>query len=858
MTGPIEHGGNLRELAARSGRQPSELIDFSANINPLGFPEWLRPLISSHVEDIAHYPDPQAVDLTEVIAAADGVSAQQVVVANGASEILHLLPEVLKPDRVVLPVPCYSEYIRSARRAGLKLELFKLSPDDHFLLDPRRLKAILRAGDLVILGQPNNPTGRLVDADQLRELIQGCPDVRFVIDESFIDLSDSPLSLRHQRPANVMIVQSLTKIWAIPGLRLGYLIADESIVDLVRRAIPDWSVNSLAQAVGIRAMKDADFRDRSRRFVAQQRQKLFKHLASLPGIDPFPSDANFVLARVDHPALTGSQLTAALLDHAVALRDCSNFAALGADFVRIAVRDDQAQGLLIDRLRQILGPHKPAGREKRTPAIMFQGTGSNAGKSVLTAALCRILHQDGIDVAPFKAQNMSLNSCVTFQGGEMGRAQVLQAQACRLDPDVRMNPVLLKPNSETGSQVILRGKVMETLEFCDYLERRDMLFREVCGSYDSLAAEHQVMILEGAGSPAEINLKERDIVNMNMARHAAARVLLVGDIDRGGVFASFVGTMELLNEWERSLVDGFVINRFRGDVNLLGDALTRTSLHTRRPFYGTVPFLPDLGLPEEDAVDFKEGLLETRKGAEAVLDIALIDLPHISNFTDADALRIEPDVHLRRVTRVADLGDPDALILPGSKNVINDLNYIKSSGFDVAIKQLAESGATEIVGVCGGYQLLGLEIADPHGIESLASHCRGLGLLPMRTLLKPLKTTTRCKARHLLSGETLSGYEIHHGASGGEQLQPLIEREDGALIGSFSGERDWIWGTYLHGVFDADGFRRWFLDRLRQRKGMERLGEIQVSYNLEPALDRLAEHVRRSLDMDRIYRILNL
>jgi cobyric acid synthase CobQ len=440
----------------------------------------------------------------------------------------------------------------------------------------------------------------------------------------------------------------------------------------------------------------------------------------------------------------------------------------------------------------------------------------------------------------------------------MGRAQVLQAQACRLDPDVRMNPVLLKPSSATGSQVILCGRVFETMDFRDYAARREALFGKVRDCYDSLAAEHQVMVLEGAGSPAEINLKKRDIVNMNMARYAEAGVLLVGDIDRGGVFASFVGSMELLNEWERGLVRGFVINRFRGDATLLEDALVTTSRHTGRPFFGTVPFLPELGLPEEDSVDFKDGLLETAKNDGEVLDIALIDLPHVSNFTDLDALRIEPDAHVRKVTRVAELGRPDAVILPGSKNVINDLAYLRQTGLAAAVAGLADSGATEIVGICGGYQLLGGEIDDPHGIESDGCARAGLGLLPMATVLQPGKTTTRCRAVHLLSGEPLHGYEIHHGTSHGERLRTLVAREDGERIGGYGAGREWVWGTYLHGLFDADGFRRWFLDRLRVRRGWQPLGAIQASYDLEPALDRLADHVRESLDMDHVYRVLGL
>lgn len=857
MSSTCKHGGNLRQIAETSGLSRAELVDFSANINPLGFPEWLRPLISSQLSELMHYPDPDAIELTQAVAAANEISASQVLVANGASELLHLLPQAIAPNRVVLPVPSYVDYAASARKAGLAVELFPLSAENGFKLCPQHLADVLIPGDMVIIGQPNNPTGIVSDRQELMTLAQKHPDVQFVIDESFIDFAGLEHSLRQQRPANVVIVQSLTKSWAIPGLRLGYMLAEEALVTSVRQKIPEWSVNSLAQAVGTRAMADKDFLSQARAFVAEQRSKLEQNLATIPGINPFHSDTNFVLARLDLPGLNGSQLVEKLMSQGVILRDCSNFSNLGPDYVRIAVRGDEEQELLLNALRQVVGDRQTMKSAGKTPALMFQGTGSNAGKSVLTAALCRILHQDGLSVAPFKAQNMSLNSCVTFQGGEMGRAQVLQAQASRLDPDVRMNPVLLKPSSETGSQVILCGKVYETMDFRDYAGRREALFGKVQECYDSLASEHQVMVLEGAGSPAEINLKKRDIVNMNMARYANAGVMLVGDIDRGGVFASFVGSMELLNEWERDLVKGFVINRFRGDATLLKDALDMTSLHTGKPFFGTVPYLRELGLPEEDSVDFKDGLLETEKGDGDVLDIALIDLPHVSNFTDLDALRIEPDVHVRKVTRVDDLGQPDAIVLPGSKNVINDLAYLQQSGFDMAITQMAQSGQTEIVGICGGYQLLGTAINDPHGIESSGCDCTGLGLLPMQTVLQPGKTTTHCKATHLMSGEALYGYEIHHGTSHGESLQPLVRREDGELIGSYVGDRDWIWGTYLHGVFDADGFRRWFLNRLRLRKGWPE-SIVQTCYDLEPALDRLADHVRASMNMDRIYQVLGL
>ena len=853
-----KHGGNLRRASELSGLPPEQLVDFSASINPLGFPDWLRPLISSQLSHLVHYPDPDAEELRAAIAVAHKMSPTEVIVGNGASELLYLLPRVLAAKRLLVPVPSYGDYVALAQSAGLDIDELRLSPTDDFQLDLQQLAKQITAEHLIILGHPNNPTGKLCDADALKQVINDFPNNYFIVDESFIDFVDPSFSLRWQRPDNLIIIQSMTKVWAIPGLRLGYALADVKIIAAMNHLRPDWLVNTLACAVGVRAFQDESFLSRTRTYVSARRQELFDAIEGVAGLTPITGDANFLLVRNDNTHVSVQQIANNLLKNGIIIRTCKSFSGLGDNYFRLAVRTSEEQQRLITELKKCLKQASAKSLQQKTPAIMFQGTGSNAGKSILTAALCRILYQDGVDVAPFKAQNMSLNSGITFQGGEIGRAQLLQAQACRLDADMRMNPVLLKPSSATGSQVIVCGKVLETMDFRDYANRRGEIFTQVQQCYDSLAADHQVVVLEGAGSPAEINLKSRDIVNMNMARYADAHVLLVGDIDRGGVFASFVGTLELLNEWERQQVGGFVINRFRGDKILLGDALDLTTLHTGKPFYGIVPYLPELGLPEEDSVDFKDGRFDDEVTGGEVLDIALIDLPHISNFTDFDALRIEDDVVVRRVCRIEELGTPDAIVLPGTKNVISDLDYLVSSGLAEAIIGLAKSGATEIVGICGGYQFLGETIADPHQIESLGRSCRGLGLLPMETTLQPGKTTSRCRAEHLPSGEIIHGYEIHHGTSCGDGLQPLVKREDGEIIGHCVAGQDHIWGTYLHGVFDADGFRRWFLDRLRIRNGWQPLGETGCCYDLEPALDRLADHVRDSLDMDRIYQVLGL
>jgi len=851
------HGGNLRVLSQRAGVPQDRLLDFSANINPLGPPDWLRPLIESRISDLVHYPDPDATELVAAIAALHRIPTDQILVGNGATELLHLLPRALGCTSLLVPMPSYADYAEPARLLGLPVVPLMLSPDNNFALEPDMLVPLLKPGQLVLLGQPNNPTGRTFTAKALRQIAVQHSATLFAVDESFIGFTDGSQSLQPERPDNLLVLTSLTKLYAIPGLRLGYLTGSSRHISQLRNYLPDWTVNSLAQAVGTRAVQDVDYLQRTRSFVGGQRESLVALLSSLPGLTVYPGEANFLLLRLDHPTLAAQQLADQALQQGIALRVCGNFAGLDGRYFRVAVRTEAEQQRLVQLLRSLLDPAKVAVIKPKTPAIMVQGTGSNAGKSILTTALCRILKQDGYDVAPFKAQNMSLNSFVTRQGGEMGRAQVLQAQACRLEPDVRMNPVLLKPNSETGSQVILRGTAVGSTDFKSYTKQRSQVWSTVQSCYDELAGEHQVMVLEGAGSPAEVNLKANDIVNMNMARHANAPVLLVGDIDRGGVFASFVGSMEVLSEAERAFVAGFVINRFRGDASLLGDALEYTRFHTGKPVLGTIPYLHNLGLPEEDSVSFKQGLLPIGAKDAQLLDIALLDLPHISNFTDLDPLGLEPDAALRIVRTPTELGQPDALIIPGSKNTLADLAWLQQTGLAARILDLAANGRCEMIGICGGFQLLGQQISDPHAIESRAGEQQGLGLLAISTVMAAEKTTLQTRCHHFPSGCELIGYEIHHGITTAEGVDALITGPDGRLLGAGS-TNGMIWGTYLHGIFDTDPFRRWWLDRLRGRKGWHVDGQIRAAYDLEPALDRLADCVRNSLDMQAIYRLLRL
>ncbi|GFK92949.1 Cobyric acid synthase [Fundidesulfovibrio magnetotacticus] len=858
------HGGDVDALAREAGCAPGDILDFSASINPLGPPEWLRPVLSGAVSRLAHYPDPHCRELRARARERHGVDEARVVAGNGTSELLFALARACGLSNALVPEPSYVDYRRACLAAGMDVEGLPLRHEDALALDPGALRARLAASGArraVFIARPNNPTGLDVPAQDVRGLAREFPEHLFVVDEAFGSFVEGFESLAGEATGNVAVLLSLTKMFAVPGLRLGLAVMDEALAGKLRAGLAPWNVNVLAQAVGERALADQDFEERSRKAAASLREPLARELAGLPGVSVWPGRANYLLCRLERPEVPA--LRAALLKRRIAVRDCSNFAGLDARFFRVAVRPQADNERLLDALADHLDPARPRpARRRPTPALMVQGTTSNAGKSVLAAALCRILRRRGVRVAPFKAQNMSLNSFVTARGEEMGRAQALQAQACGLAPEARMNPVLLKPCSDTGSQVIVLGRPVGTMRVREYVAYKPTAFRAAKEAYDSLAADFDAVILEGAGSPAEVNLKAHDMVNMAMAKYARSRVLLAGDIDRGGVFAALAGTMELLPEDERALVGGYVLNRFRGDPSLLEPAHRYMLDLTGKPVLGVVPEIAALGLPEEDSVSFKAGIFWSGSlgavGRE--LDIAVIDLPHISNFTDFDALSREPDAGLRVVRRVADLGRPDAVILPGSKNTLADLADLRARGLADALAALAAEGA-EIVGVCAGLQMLGRELSDPTGLESGLGRAPGLGLLDLATELLPGKTLRQARALHAASGQMMEGYEIHHGVTrAGSGAGLLAAREaDGQAVAW--GEPGRVWGTYLHGLFDAPGFRGWWLDALRARKGLpplERAALHEAEGSVEAALDRLADTVEAALDMEAVTALMGL
>jgi adenosylcobyric acid synthase len=512
-------------------------------------------------------------------------------------------------------------------------------------------------------------------------------------------------------------------------------------------------------------------------------------------------------------------------------------------------------------------------------AFMILGTASHVGKSIFTAGLGRILADEGVRVAPFKAQNMSLNSAATPDGREIGRAQALQAEACRIAPAAEMNPVLIKPSSDTTSQVVLLGRVWRQVSAADYHTRYvEELFPIVLQSYQKLAQQYDVILLEGAGSPAEINLRDHDIVNLRMAKAADATCILVADIDRGGVFASLLGTMELLEPDERDLIRGFVINKFRGDKGLLEPGIKMIEDRINRPCLGVVPFLHDLGLDEEDGV-----ALDARRTVHRVwkddllgssarpLRVGVVALPHMSNFTDFDPLAAEPSLSVAFVDHPEDVSQSDVLILPGSKQTIDDLEWLTATGFIPEIKK-HHSKRRPIIGICGGFQMLGSKLLDPTGIENngVPTECKGLGLLAVETMFHSEKTTRPIRGEirdGVLGGlhwanKTFRGYEIHVGetrrspaAEAFAEVLPLsgsVKSLDGAVNSD-----GLVFGCYIHGLFDDDSFRHSFVDVARALASLKPAEKkVFATADREQRIDRWANHLRAHIDIHHIKELL--
>ncbi|MHB8244754.1 MAG: cobyric acid synthase [Acidimicrobiales bacterium] len=829
MTNPVpppgEHGDDAVRVAQALGIPIDEVLDLATSLNPVA-PD-LRLLMATTLSAICRYPDPTAA--TRALAGAMGVDPAWVLLTNGGAEAIALVGSELGTGSVT---------------------------DPEFSLYRRHLSQVTEDGGKW-RSNPHNPTGRLA-----------LPEDRSAVwDEAFFPLAKGTWT-RGDAQRGSIVVGSLTKLFACPGLRLGYILtSDASLLARLARRQPQWSVSSVALAMLPKMLELADL-EGWRSSICNLREQLCSVLRRA-GLAPERSDSNFVLVR-EAPGLRDRL---ALLG--VVVRDCASFGLTGA--VRIAVPDSAG----LERLEAALDGRASVGsgrwrsrpepaRELPSPrpgaaglrgAILVCGTASDAGKSQIVTGLCRLLSRRGVRVAPFKAQNMSLNSYATPSGHEIGRAQGTQALAAGIEPEVAMNPILLKPTSSCSSQVVVMGEPLGDLDASSYQQsRRAALFPVVLGALQDLRSRYDVVICEGAGSPAEINLLKGDITNLGLAEAAGMPGMLVGDIERGGVFASIAGTFSILPEHLSRHLRAFMINKFRGDPALLGSGIEALEEVTGRPCAGVVPYLGNLTLDAEDSLGLAALIGSGGPRSRDCLDVAVVNLPHLANFTDLDALSIEEGLSLRLVDRTDALGGADLVILPGSKATVADLVWLQDRGLDLALRAAAaEAGGPTILGICAGYQMLGRGIDDD--FESRAGHVEAIGLLPVVTTFYAEKRTRPRRGRSLSS--SVSGYEIHQG-------EPVVVDADGTgflleLDDAFGRRpegcvsRDGrVVGTNLHGLFESDGFRGAFLSQVAERRGKRlRLGGARFEERRDGQMDRLADALEAHLDLDLVFSLIN-
>ncbi len=931
---PDEHGDNSRQVAVAAGADPARLVDLAASMNP--FAPDVRSVVAAGVDGITRYPDERdRRRARHALAEAMGVDRDRLIVTNGGAEAIALVAAELGAGWVEEPE--FSLY--------------------------RRHLALVEPGAPRFRSDPHNPTGRLA----------GPGATAGVWDEAFYPLATGRWTRGAAAQGGAVVVGSLTKVFACPGLRLGYALAPESAPGLparLERRQPRWSVGTIALLALPQLVARADLPG-WHAAIAAARGELVAVLAR-HGLRAERSDANFVLVR-GVPGLR-DRLAAC----GVVVRDCTSFGM--PDAVRIAVPGAEglerldgalgrarwpdgpgAEGSLRADGRRTTGPRPgvaPVGRHGgavpgrraragggsgsagavvlpgRGAALMVCGTASDVGKSQLVTGLCRLLARQGVRVAPFKGQNMALNSFVTADGLEIGRAQAAQAMAAGIEPEVEMNPLLLKPTGDRTSQVVVMGRPWRVLDAAGYQKAKPELVDVVMAALADLRSRYDVVLLEGAGSPAEINLGRGDLVNLGLAAQAGIPAIVVGDIDRGGVFAALYGTVALLDHDLRPWVRGFVVNKLRGDPTLLGNVLSDLETRCGVPTLGVLPFVAGLDLDAEDSVALERrrtggGDLAVPTAGPAgsaawTIDVAVIRFPHIANFTDVDPLVLEPAVRVRFVDSPDELGDPDLVVLPGTKTTVADLAWLRETGLARAVAAVAgregaagepgdgrgAPGTAVVVGICGGYQMLGGAIEDPVGVESACPVVDGLGWLDVRTVFEPTKQTRRragtVHGRPATGGPDIAagpvrvqGYEIHHGrpqvGSHARAWFDLVEVAAGRTAGparpgvapdavapdgvapdavapdavapdgvapdavvpeGVADEDAGVYGTSLHGVFESDELRRELLAAVARRRGRRWVASgLAFPAARDEQFDRLARLCADHLDMDRLWSI---
>ncbi len=858
------HGGDISSIAKKLKLQswPKVKSDFSVNINPLGPPVALRRILSAGHTLATVYPEISAGTASAALADAHNVPTDHIMVGNGSTDLFALLLQTVKPKSVALIAPCYAGYEEVCKSLDIPVNWqYTLTESENFIISEEVLSSI--TDELIFLGTPNNPTGSHIEPEILLNAAINNPDCTIVADESFIDFCSKVKEqtlIRPNIPSNLIVIKSLTKFFAIPGLRLGMLYAQPEVVSQIASHALPWSVNTFAQKIAVHLFQDKSYIEKTQTQVLALRQKMQKKLNAIDGVKAFDSDANFLLVKLSKN-LTAAELQKLLLQYGILIRNCDNYRGLGTQYCRLAVRPEHEIEKLITAITSALTGTETIGRKKKphTPAIMIVGTTSDSGKSVVAAGFCRLMARKNLKVAPFKAQNMALNSYVTAEGGEMGRAQVTQASAAGIRPHTDMNPVLLKPLGENGSQVIVNGKPIGNFNAREYYAMKTEMRRNAHKAYDRLASNNDIIILEGAGSPAEINLLAEDFVNMDMAAYANAKTVLIADIDRGGVFATILGTIELMPQQHRHLIAGIIINKFRGDVSLLDSGIRDIEVMTGVPVLGVLPYLKDLKIEEEDSM----GLAQPRGNQDALLDDALLDivvikLPRISNYTDFLAIENDDGVRVRYVETVVDFGTPNLIIIPGTKNTRSDLKWLYTTGMNDILHKAKEK-KIPIIGICGGFQMLGSIVIDNHGVEGSPGETKGLGLLDVKTTLSMEKELSQVSGvvndgiPYISANTRFHGYEIHAGTTTTDKQPPLtITKRSNVSTKENAGaisKDGMVFGCYVHGFFDSNEIRQELWDWLCQQNGIEKK-LITVNKDVQSAeFDRLADMLKKHINL---------
>lgn len=862
-----QHGGDVYT-------QEIEL-DFSANINPLGLPESVKQAVIRSLDVCGRYPDSRSEELIKALSNFHEVPKEWLICANGASDLIFQVVQAGKLKKALLLAPSFAEYEQALKTTDCQIHYFDLKEESGFLCEPEKLLECLDSScDVLFLCNPNNPTGLPLRRYEVEQILADCAKkhILVVLDECFCDFLSDPgkysvLDRIGDYP-NLILIRAFTKLYAMAGIRLGYGISsNRQLLNRMEAVRQPWSVSAIAQAAGIAALGERDYVQETRKLIQAEREFLAGELRSL-GFFVYPSAANYLFFR-DLRQTGEGELGKLCKERKLLIRSCANYRGLNHQYYRICVKQRPDNEKML-RILEWAVLHKTMAK-----SIMIQGTMSNAGKSLLTAGLCRILKQDGFKTAPFKSQNMALNSYITADGLEMGRAQAVQAQAADIQPEVSMNPILLKPTTDMGSQVIVNGIPIGSMPAKDYFAYKKQLIPDILNAYHRLEEEYDIIVIEGAGSPAEINLKTDDIVNMGLARMVNAPVLLVGDIDRGGVFAQLYGTVELLEPEERARIQGLLINKFRGDPSILSPGVRMLEDLCHIPVAGVIPYM-DIDIEDEDSLSSRLDQTDN----PGIIDIAVIRFPRISNFTDFNVFSCIQGVSLRYVSRREQLGSPDLVILPGTKSTIEDLLWLRQNGLEGEVLKLAER-EVPVFGICGGYQMMGKELIDKLGVEQAAGHeqVAGMGLLPMNTSFEPEKTRTCVSGAfgelsgifQELSGVETEGYEIHMGQmeraerqTGDSLCLPLTfmmeVQNDSKKVKTDGLCRDHIYGTYVHGIFDKGQIAQTMVNCLLKKKGYEEQALTDFDYTAykEKQYDLLADQLRSSLDMEQIYKILNV